>query len=81
MKPGPLAAPVFLQVIGFALAAILAAQAQRASSPRPDPRTELWLHLGHLLGQLDRRLQEVQHQNAELRAAYRRLLAELGAAG
>jgi SAM-dependent methyltransferase len=44
---------------------------------RPDPRVELWLHLSHLLGQLDRRLQEVQHQNAELRAAYRRLLGEL----
>jgi hypothetical protein len=48
-----------------------------AAAGRPDPRVELWLHLSHLLGQLDRRLQEVQHQNGELRAAYRRLLTEL----
>jgi SAM-dependent methyltransferase len=53
----------------------LARRVHRAD--RPDPRVELWLHLSHLLGQLDRRLQEVQHQNAELRAAYRRLLGEL----
>jgi SAM-dependent methyltransferase len=57
--------------------ATLTAQAQQAYPARPDPRVELWLHLSHLLGQLDRRLQEVQHQNAELRAAYRRLLGEL----
>jgi SAM-dependent methyltransferase len=48
-----------------------------AAAGRPDPVLALWLHLSHLLGQLDSRLQEVQHQNAELRAAYRRLLGQL----
>ena len=42
-----------------------------------DPRAALWGHLSHLVWLMDDRVQAVQHQNAVLRAAYVRLLAQL----
>jgi hypothetical protein len=42
-----------------------------------DPRAELWSGIGHLIAQLDERLQAVQHQYTALRTAYQNLLAQL----
>jgi hypothetical protein len=42
-----------------------------------DQRAELWTHISHLVSLLDSRVQAVQHQNAVLRTAYQRLLAQL----
>jgi SAM-dependent methyltransferase len=42
-----------------------------------DPRAELWSHAVHLISLLDQRVQAVQHQLAEVRRAYRSLVAQL----
>jgi SAM-dependent methyltransferase len=42
-----------------------------------DQRAELWTHISRLVSLLDSRVQAVQHQNAVLRTAYQRLLAQL----
>jgi SAM-dependent methyltransferase len=42
-----------------------------------DAQAKLWDQLTHLASVLDQRVQAVQHQNAELRSAYRNLLSAL----
>lgn len=52
-------------------------QRDGAAATVTDQRAELWARLNHLVSLLDSRVQAVQHQNAVLRTAYLRLLAQL----